>query len=64
MVVMDDSEAENLKKMRQEKQAEIQEEVISSQRAHHIPRKMNRATGLEPILVILALQLGSYVPIL
>ena len=36
--------------MRQEKHAEIQEEVISSQRAHHIPRKMNRATGLEPIL--------------
>lgn len=53
MVVTDDSEAENLKqkkKMRQEKHAEIQEEVISSQRAHHIPRKMNRATGLEPIL--------------
>lgn len=50
MVVKDDSEAENLKKVRQEKYAEIQKEVISSQRAHQMPRKINRVTGREPIL--------------
>ena len=50
MVVKDDSEAENLKKIRQEKYAEIQKEVISSQRAHQMLQKINRVTGPEPIL--------------
>lgn len=50
MVVKDDSEAENLKKVRQEKYAEIQKEVISSQRAHQMLQKINRVTGPEPIL--------------